>query len=127
MTQAEGQSEIVEAIYEYRFAFVEDLIKMGAKIELFNPVVPNPDEIYNFSLEDDKPEYFHAAKVTGSTVLQGMEMEIPDLRAGASLILASLIARGKSELTGIEHVDRGYENLDGRLRLLGADIKRVNF
>ncbi|HUW24300.1 MAG TPA: UDP-N-acetylglucosamine 1-carboxyvinyltransferase [Patescibacteria group bacterium] len=126
MTQAEGESVIHETIFENRFAFVNELKKMGAKIELFNPVVENPEEIYVFNLEDDRPEYIHAARIVGPTPLRAMTEEITDLRAGASLILASLIARGQSELLNVEHVDRGYENLDGRLKSLGADIKRVN-
>jgi len=126
MTQTKGVSIVHETIFENRFAFVSGLQKMGANIRLFNPVVPNPDEIYNFNLSDDKPEYFHAAKVTGPTILRGTDQEITDVRAGASLILASLIAKGKSELKGVEHVDRGYENLDGRLKSLGAQIERVN-
>lgn len=125
MTQTKGECIVHETIFENRFAFVSALQKMEAKIELFNPQVPNPDEIYNFNLEDDKPENFHAARVSGPTTLHGIDQEITDVRAGASLILASLIAKGKSELSGIEHVDRGYENLDGRLRSLGADIKRA--
>lgn len=125
MTQTKGECIVHETIFENRFAFVPALQKMGAKIELFNPVVPNPDEVYNFNLEDEKKEYCHAAKVAGPTSLKGINQEITDVRAGASLILASLIARGRSELTGVEHVDRGYENLDERLRSLGADIKRV--
>ncbi|PIQ70185.1 UDP-N-acetylglucosamine 1-carboxyvinyltransferase [Candidatus Shapirobacteria bacterium CG03_land_8_20_14_0_80_40_19] len=125
MTQTKGTSIVHETIFENRFAFVSGLQKMGAKIELFNPVVPNPDEIYNFNLKDDKPGNFHAARVIGPTKLTPITMEITDLRAGASLILASLIAGGTSRLTGVEHVDRGYENLDGRLKTLGADIKRI--
>lgn len=125
MTQAYGTSIIHETIFENRFAFVESLKKMGAKIELFNPRVPNPDEIYNFNLEDDKPEYFHAAKIYGPTSLKAIKTEIPDIRAGASLILASLIPPEKSELFGVEHVDRGYENLDGRFIQLGAEILRI--
>lgn len=126
MTQAIGTSIVHETIFENRFAFVSELKKMGAEIELFNPKVENPELIYNFNLEDDKSEYFHAAKITGPTKLSATNQEITDVRAGASLILASLIAEGKSELTGVEHVDRGYENLDERLRSLGAVIKRVN-
>lgn len=125
MTQAKGVSTIHETIFENRFAFVSELQKMGAKIDLFNPDVKNSHEVYNFNIEDDRPEYFHAAKIIGPTVLSATSKEITDVRAGASLILASLIAEGKSELSGIEHVDRGYENLDGRLCCLGADIKRV--
>lgn len=125
MTQAKGVSLVHETIFENRFAFVNELKKMNAKIELLNPKVKDPEQIYNFNLEDDKPEFFHAAKITGPIKLKATNQEITDVRAGASLILASLIAEGKSELSGIEHVDRGYENLDGRLCSLGANIKRV--
>lgn len=125
MTQAEGESVVHETIHNNRFAFVKELKKMGAKIELFNPKVNNPEEVYNFNLEDDRPEYFHAARIIGPTELKATNQEITDVRAGASLILASLIAKGKSELLGVDHVDRGYENLDGRLCSLGAKIKRV--
>ena len=125
MTQTKGECIVHETIFENRFAFVEGLKKMGADIELFNPIVPNPDEIYNFNIGDDKSKNFHSAKVAGPSILQGINQEIFDVRAGASLILASLIAQETSELSGVEHVDRGYENLDGRLRDLGADIKRI--
>jgi len=125
MTQAKGISEIRETIYEYRFGFVNDLVKMGAKIKLFNPKIADPNNFYNFNLEDDRPEYFHAAKVSGPTLLTGREMLVTDVRAGATMTLAALIAKGESVLTGIEHIDRGYEDLEGRLKQLGADIKRV--
>jgi len=124
MTQARGDSIVHETIFENRFAFVEELKKMKAKIELFNPKIGSPEEVYNFNLEDDRPEYFHAAKISGPTELKATAQEITDVRAGASLMLASLIAKGESELIGVEHVDRGYENLDGRLKSLGADIRR---
>jgi len=126
MTQAEGESMVHETIFENRFAFVSEIKKMKAKIDLFNPVIDNPEKVYNFNILDDKPEYFHAAKITGPSSLKATKQEITDVRAGASMILASLIASGKSELTNIEHVDRGYENLDERLRSLGAKIKRIN-
>lgn len=126
MTQARGESKIIETIYEYRLGFTQDLAKMEAKIDLFNPKVKNPEKFYNFNLEDDQPEYFHGAKVSGPTSLKGMDLIIPDIRAGATLALAALIAQGKSTLSGIEHIDRGYEDLDLRLKELGADIKRVN-
>jgi len=124
MTQASGISVIHEAIFENRFGFISDLVKMGAKIELFNPKVKNPQKFYNFNWEDNKPEYFHAARIFGQTPLKGSQFTISDIRAGATLILAALVAKGKTQLRGIEHVDRGYENLDGRLRELGAKIKR---
>jgi len=100
------------------------LIAMGAKIQLFSPKVPNPERFYNFNLEDDRPEYFHAARIFGPTPLRGAQFTISDIRAGATLIMAALVAKGKTQLRGIEHIDRGYENLDGRLRNLGAKIKR---
>jgi len=126
MTQAKGESIIHETIFENRFAFVNELKKMGAKIELFNPYVPKPQEVYNFNLEDDRPEYFHAARIFGPTKLKAANLEITDVRAGATLILASLVASGRSELRGVSLVDRGYENLDQRMHLLGADIKRID-
>jgi len=125
MTQAEGQSEITETIYEYRFAFVEDLIKMGAKIELFNPQIKNPQDFYNFNLHDDQNDNFHAARVLGPTALKGMNLKVPDIRAGATLVLAALIAQGESILTDDGHIQRGYEDLHLRLQALGADIQKV--
>lgn len=125
MTQAEGESLIHETIYENRFQYTEELKKMGAKIALFNPKIPNPKRYYNFNWEDNRPEYFHAAQIFGPTKLHNAVLQISDLRAGATLVLAALTARGKSYLTGIEHLDRGYENFEKRLRKLGAKIKRV--
>jgi len=125
MTQAKGESVIHETIFENRFAFVNELKKMGVKIELFNPFVPEPETVYNFNLEDDRPEYFHAARIFGPVRLKATKIEIADVRAGATLILASLAASGKSELEGVGLVDRGYENLDGRLKELGGNITRL--
>lgn len=126
MTQAKGRSKIVEAVHNNRLGFTKDIIKMGAKIKLFNPRLANPERFYNFNLKDDRPEYFHAAYVWGPTPLRGRRLIVPDIRAGATLTLAALIAKGKSVLEKIELIDRGYEDLDGRLRELGANIKRVN-
>jgi len=126
LTQARGWSVVHETIFENRFAFVEELKKMGAKIELFNPRVPDPDAVYNFNLEDDRPEYFHAAKIYGPVKLKASKVNVTDLRAGATLILASLIAEGESEIAGGELIDRGYERIDERLKQLGAHIERIN-
>lgn len=125
MTQAEGESLIHETIYENRFQYTEELKKMGAKIALLNPKIENPQRFYNFNWDDNKPEYFHAAKIHGPTKLHNAVLNISDLRAGATLVLAALTAGGKSYLTGVEHLDRGYENFEKRLRSLGAKIKRV--
>ncbi len=126
MTQAEGQSKVVETIHTNRLEFTKEIVRMGAKIKLFNPQPAHPDRFYNFNLKDDRPEYCHGAHVLGPTPLQGAEISVPDIRAGATLTLAALIAKGESILSGIEHIDRGYEDLDGRLRQLGAKIKRIN-
>lgn len=126
MTQARGETKIIESVHNYRFGYTQALGKMGARIELFNPQVKNPQAFYNFNLEDDRPENFHAAKIKGPTFLQGQSLTVPDVRAGATLVLAALMASGQSVLAGIEHIDRGYEKLDEKLKELGAVIKRVS-
>jgi UDP-N-acetylglucosamine 1-carboxyvinyltransferase len=63
--------------------------------------------------------------ITGPADLHGIEMQVPDIRAGLAYVLAAMIGKGESVLTGIEHLDRGYEQLEEKLRALGADIKRV--
>ncbi len=126
MTQARGESIIHERVYESRFGYVEQLQKMGADIELFNPEVDNPDEFYNFNIEDDKKTNKHAAKIKGPTDLHNAIVTITDLRAGATLVLAAVAAQGESVLLEIQHLDRGYEKFENRLNSLGADIRRVN-
>jgi len=114
-----------ETVYENRFTYVEELKKMGAQIELFNPKVKNPAKIYNFNIKDDRGKNnLHAAKIIGPTNLHNGILQITDLRAGATLVLAALSARGKSVLFGIEHLERGYESFDIRLKNLGANIIR---
>lgn len=125
MTQAKGTSIIHETVYENRFGYVEELRKMGAHIELFNPEENFPKNFYNFNISDDKDGYFHGAKVTGPAKLHNAILNISDLRAGATLVLAALAARGESVIFGVEHLDRGYEAFEERLSSLGADIKRV--
>jgi UDP-N-acetylglucosamine 1-carboxyvinyltransferase len=125
MTQCQGESIIHETIMANRFQYVDELRKMGVKIDLYNPEVSNPEKIYNFDLKDDSPENFHAIRIHGRVDLNPGEFSVKDLRHGATLILAAMTARGVSTIYGIEHVDRGYENLDGRLRSMGAKIERV--
>ncbi|MDP2649288.1 MAG: UDP-N-acetylglucosamine 1-carboxyvinyltransferase [bacterium] len=125
MTKAQGSSVIHETVYENRFGYVSELKKMGADIKLFNPKVENPNEFYNFNLSDDKKDYFHAAKISGPKNLHNGIVTMSDLRAGATLVLAALAAKGQSVVFGVEHLDRGYEHFEDRLQKLGADIKRV--
>ena len=98
---------------------------MGANAILFNPIVANPEEVYNFNLEDKKPEHFHAVEIKGPTPLHNAVMTTLDIRAGAAIVLAALVAKGTSTIFGVEKLDRGYEVIEKRLEKLGADIKRV--
>ncbi len=104
MTQAHGSSLIHETIYDRRLIFADILTQMGANITMCDP---------------------HRAVVAGPTKLYGRKLVSPDLRAGAALIIAALIANGKTEIDNIYQIDRGYERLDERLRGLGAEIKRI--
>ncbi len=97
---------------------------MGANIELFNPEVMHPDKVYNFDLANDSADFRHAIKIHGATPLTAGTFEVMDLRHGATLILAAMIAKGTSVIRGIKHVDRGYESLDTRLCSMGAKIQR---
>jgi len=125
MMQADGVSIVHETVYENRLGYVKELKKMGGDFSLFNPKIEKPSEIYNFNLRDDSVEYHHALKVYGPTKLHNGVVEISDLRAGATLVLAALLAPLPSTVFGVEHLDRGYEKFEERLRSLGARIKRV--
>ncbi|HEX8965055.1 MAG TPA: UDP-N-acetylglucosamine 1-carboxyvinyltransferase [Patescibacteria group bacterium] len=124
MTQANGVSIIHETVFENKMGYIYELKKMGAKVELFNPKVENPHEVYNFNLSDDNPEYFHAVKITGPVKLHNAILKMIDIRAGAAVVLAALAAQGTSTIFGIDKLERGYENFDKRLSQLGAHIKR---
>jgi UDP-N-acetylglucosamine 1-carboxyvinyltransferase len=124
MTQADGTSTVHETIYENRFGYIGQLKKMGANISFFNPKVNNPEKFYNFNWENNSQGSFHAINIHGPTPLCSSNLVIPDLRAGATLVLAALGAKGRSTLTGIEHIDRGYEHFENRLQKLGAKIQR---
>ncbi|MCA6364593.1 MAG: UDP-N-acetylglucosamine 1-carboxyvinyltransferase [Bacteroidetes bacterium] len=105
-TQAKGSVLVHQKMFESRLFFVDKLIDMGAQIILCDP---------------------HRATVIGLNrehQLRGVTMTSPDIRAGVSLLIAALSAKGKSTIHNIEQIDRGYQNIDGRLRNLGADIVR---
>jgi len=123
LTQAEGVSIIHETVFENRFHYARELQRMGARIEFFRPAVENPDAVYNFNLEDDRPEFFHAIRILGPTPLRPATVRATDIRGGAALVIAALAARGESVIEGIEHLERGYERLDIALRSLGAEIE----
>jgi UDP-N-acetylglucosamine 1-carboxyvinyltransferase len=119
LTQAKGMSVIHETIYEDRFGYTTTLEEMGAHIGLYTKCL---GEIHCRFREK---QFVHSCVVRGPTPLSGAQLDIPDIRAGCSYILAALCALGVSEVYGIEHIERGYENLDAKLRALGAQIERV--
>ncbi|MBT1711273.1 UDP-N-acetylglucosamine 1-carboxyvinyltransferase [Fulvivirgaceae bacterium PWU5] len=106
-TQAKGTVLIHQKMFESRLFFVDKLIDMGAQIILCDP---------------------HRANVIGldrKQPLKGIKMSSPDIRAGVALLIAALSAPGTSEISNIEQIDRGYQNIEARLRAIGADIERV--
>lgn len=119
LTQAQGMSVIHETIYEDRFGFTSALERMGAHIGLYTKCLGEVPCRFR------EKQYVHSCVVRGPTPLTGMELDISDIRAGCSYILAALCATGTSRLYGIEHIERGYENLDLKLRSLNAKIERI--
>jgi len=106
-TQAKGSVLIHQKMFESRLFFVDKLMEMGAQIILCDP---------------------HRATVIGldkKVQLRGIEMTSPDIRAGVSLLIAALSAKGKYVISNIEQIERGYQHIDKRLLALGADIKRI--
>lgn len=104
MTQALGQSIVHESIFEGRLFFTDQLASMGANVIMCDP---------------------HRVVVHGPAKLFGKKLTSPDLRAGITMVLAGLIAEGTTTIDNIYQIDRGYENIEGRLQKLGADIKRI--
>jgi len=119
LTQADGVSVVHETIYEDRFGYTEDLNLMGADIKVFSKCLGE------LECRFCKKEFPHSAVISGRTQLNGGNLKVRDLRAGMAHLIAGLIANGKSEIEGVEELDRGYEDLDGRLKSLGASIKRL--
>lgn len=124
MTQAQGTSTVHETVFESRFSYVTHLQKMGAEIEFYEPAVDEPDKTYNFNWGDRIDGTYQGIRITGPVKLHNAVVEIDDIRAGATLILSALAAQGESYVYRVETVDRGYEEIEVRLRALGADIVR---
>ncbi len=119
LTQAEGVSIIHETVYENRFGYVSSLNEMGAKIYLFTDCLGSKPCRFNHR------DFPHSAIIVGPTKLVGRKLEVPDLRAGFSYLIASLISEGESEISGIEKIERGYENIKERLENIGAEIEKI--
>lgn len=103
LINSQGTSIITETVFENRFMHVEEFKRMNANIKIQG----------------------RTAVIEGKAKLIGTRVQATDLRAGAALILAGLVAEGDTEVTGLHHIDRGYVNLVGKLQMLGADIERV--
>ena len=103
MTQARGETVISEVVFENRFQQVPELARMGALIDV-------------------RGRY---AVVHGPAALQGTDVVVPDIRSGAALVIAALCARGETELREAWHIDRGYQDLPGKLTQLGATVARA--
>jgi UDP-N-acetylglucosamine 1-carboxyvinyltransferase len=103
-TQCAGMVLIFEKMFESRLFFVDKLIGMGARIVLCDP---------------------HRAVISGPATLRGGTVDSPDIRAGMAMLVAALAAEGSSTIHNIGQIERGYENIDARLRALGADIERL--
>ncbi len=119
LTQADGISVVHETIYEDRFGYTTALQGMGAHIGLYTKCLGEVPCRFR------EKEYLHSCVVRGPTPLHGTRLLIPDIRAGFSYILAALCAEGVSQVYGIEHIERGYERLDVKLRSLGAKLERI--
>lgn len=101
---ARGMSNVTERVWNNRFAYVKELTKMGANIDVV-------DE--------------NTITINGVSSLEGATVRATDLRAGACLVVAGLAAQGETVITGIEYIDRGYQDFEDKLRALGADIRRI--
>lgn len=104
MTQAKGVSRLFERLYDGRMAYLYELEKMGAHVEILNA---------------------HQALIIGPTVLRGRTVASNDIRAGAAMVIAALCAEGQTTITDVRYIERGYEDLDQKLRSLGAKIDRL--
>ncbi|PIS05533.1 MAG: UDP-N-acetylglucosamine 1-carboxyvinyltransferase [Candidatus Buchananbacteria bacterium CG10_big_fil_rev_8_21_14_0_10_42_9] len=104
-TQCQGMSLIHDPLYEGRLGYVNELVKMGANATICDP---------------------HRVIVAGPSKLRGTNIKTLDLRAGATMVIAGLVAEGKTTIADVEIIDRGYENLDQRLASVGAKIKRID-
>lgn len=120
LTQADGVSTLHETVYEDRFGYAQDLNLMGADIKVQAKCLGEvPCRFAGKS-------FLHSAEITGPSKLYSAKLTVRDLRSGIAHVIAALVADGESEISGIEELDRGYENLDERLRKLGASIRRVD-
>ncbi|MBX3046320.1 MAG: UDP-N-acetylglucosamine 1-carboxyvinyltransferase [Anaerolineales bacterium] len=118
LTQAEGMSVVHETVFEDRFGYVKALQDMGAEVALY-------DRCLGHRCRFASSSYKHSAVIKGPSQLRSAEVIVPDLRAGFTYLIAAIMAEGKSRVHGIEHITRGYEDLEASLRSLGARIQAI--
>ena len=119
LTQAKGMSVIHETVFADRFGYTEDLNRMGADTGLY------PKCLGELECRFRERDFNHSCIIRGPTPLQAADLTMPDIRAGASFLLAALCAHGTSRIRGIDHIERGYDQLYVKLQKLGAHIERV--
>lgn len=115
LTQANGESVVHETVYEDRFRYTETLNEMGADINIDYM----PDRV---SGRFKHQNYQQSAIINGPTPLKATSMTVPDIRAGLAYVAAALVAQGTSVIDGVDHLERGYEDLHGKLSAIGALI-----
>ncbi len=118
LTQAQGSSVVHETVYENRFGYTETLAEMGADITLFRQCLGGKQ--CRFASQS----FCHSLIVKGASPLSAKNITIPDLRAGFAYVMAAVLATGTSTISGLQFLDRGYENLAHKLAKLGVDVVR---
>ncbi|HEY4477558.1 MAG TPA: UDP-N-acetylglucosamine 1-carboxyvinyltransferase [Candidatus Paceibacterota bacterium] len=118
LMKARGISRVHETVYEDRFGYIKDFVAMGANIHLTTKCLGT-------SCRFAKKGHLHSIEIYGPAKIHGSAIMVHDIRAGLAHLVAALSARGTTTISGIEHIDRGYERIDARLRRVGADIKRA--
>jgi UDP-N-acetylglucosamine 1-carboxyvinyltransferase len=116
MTQVEGLSVVHETVYENRLGYTDELVRMGAQIQLFRQCLG--EKPCRFKSRD----FAHSCVVSGPTPLRAADIDIPDLRAGFSYLIAAAVASGVSRIRGVEYVERGYPRVVEKFQALGAKI-----
>ncbi len=119
LTQATGTSVVHETVYENRFGYTETLNEMGAEITTFKQCLGGKE--CRFSSQC----FSHSIIVKGQTPLVGKEISIPDLRAGFAYVMAAVLATDESTISGLQYLDRGYEDLATKLGSLGVEVTRT--
>jgi len=124
MLMASGSSIIHERVFENRFLYVDELKKLGANIDFIEVNIENPELFYHFNFEKER-SYKQTIKIHGVKELHNAILNIADLRAGAALACAALLAEGESVVNGASILERGYEDFVEKISKLGGDIKKV--